>query len=127
MQPTQKVIVFLCTLPVGQLIPFFTWIETFRFSWLDKTLVAVGLQPTACGGTARDMEREEEEHTGGGGDMLWGYIQQKYQAHAGFLAEALAEAIPQCILQTIAIISTGEPSTLFIVSINHDFYSCNQL
>ena len=117
LQPTQKVIVFLCTLPVGQLIPFFTWIETFRFSWLDKTLVAVGLQPTACGGTARDMEREEEEHTGGGGDMLWGYIQQKYQAHAGFLAEALAEAIPQCILQTIAIISTGEPSTLFIVSI----------
>lgn len=117
LSPGKKVLVFLVTLPVGQLIPFFTWIETFRFKWLDDALIDMGLQPTACGGTARDMEREEEEHQHSGGDMLWGYIQTKYQAHAGFLAEALAEAIPQCILQTIAIISTGEPSTLFIVSI----------
>eukprot|EP00603_Paraphysomonas_imperforata_P004585 CAMPEP_0114422778 /NCGR_PEP_ID=MMETSP0103-20121206/5792_1 /TAXON_ID=37642 ORGANISM="Paraphysomonas imperforata, Strain PA2" /NCGR_SAMPLE_ID=MMETSP0103 /ASSEMBLY_ACC=CAM_ASM_000201 /LENGTH=722 /DNA_ID=CAMNT_0001591387 /DNA_START=161 /DNA_END=2329 /DNA_ORIENTATION=+ len=114
--PTKKVLVFICTLPVGQLIPFFTWIETFRITWLDNALTDLGLQPTACGGAARDMEREEDEQHAGS-DMLWGYIQTKYQAHAGFLAEALAEAIPQCILQTIAIISTGDPSTLFIVSI----------
>ena len=28
-------------------------------------------------------------------DSLWAYIQQKYTAHAGFLAEAFIEAIPQ--------------------------------
>lgn len=116
LSPGLKVLVFLSVLPIGQLIPFFTWIETFRFSWLDRALVRAGLQPTACGGTARDMERvEDEQHASG--DILWGYIQNKYQAHAGFLAEALAEAIPQCILQTIAIITTGQPSLLFIVSI----------
>lgn len=52
-----------------------------------------------------------------GGDMLWGYIQSKYQSHAGFLAEALAEAIPQCVLQTIAVITMGQASPLFLVSI----------
>jgi hypothetical protein len=49
--------------------------------------------------------------------MLWGYIQSKYQSHAGFLAEALAEAIPQCVLQTIAVITMGQASPLFLISI----------
>ena len=116
LSPSMKMILFIVVLPFGQLIPFFTWVESFRFQWIDDILEDAGLRPTAVGGTARDREREEDE-INSGGDMLWGYIQTKYQAHAGFLAEALAEAIPQCILQTIAIISTGEASSLFIVSI----------
>ena len=45
LSPGKKVLVFLVTLPVGQLIPFFTWIETFRFKWLDDALIDMGLQP----------------------------------------------------------------------------------
>lgn len=115
LSPLKKVAVFICTLPLGQLIPFFTWIEAFRFSWIDNSLKWLGLKPTACRGAAHDMQSEEDGYHGG--DYLWGYIQTKYQAHAGFLAEALAEAIPQCILQTVAIITSGESSDLFIISI----------
>jgi hypothetical protein len=106
----RQIAVFLCVLPVSQLMPFFTWVESFHFERLDRCLDTAGLVPTSRG-------IEQGASMGDDNDSLWAYIQHKYQAHAGFLAEALAEAIPQCILQTVAIITTGSASPLFVVSI----------
>ena len=111
LSPLGMTVTFVAVLPFGQFVPFFTWIEAFRFNHLDATIKYIGLQPT---GPDANNEADGEEE---GGDMLWSYIQRKYQSHAGFLAESLAEAIPQCILQTIAVITTEETSPVFIVSI----------
>lgn len=111
--PGYKMLTFFLILPFGQFVPFFTWIESFHFNSLDVFIKWTGLTPTS--------ETSESIHNvgntsiatgagaGGENDMLWDYIQHKYQSHAGFVAEALAEAIPQCILQTIALIT--QPSS----------------
>jgi hypothetical protein len=108
-----KTLTFFLVMPFGQFVPFFTWIEAFRFPRLDHFIKALGLEPTA----AVDSNEANVDGEGEGGDMLWSYIQHKYQSHAGFLAESLAEAIPQCILQTIAVITATQASPIFIVSI----------
>lgn len=105
-----KTLTFFLVMPFGQFVPFFTWIEAFRFPWLDRLIRNLGLEPTA----AVDSNEANED---GEGDMLWSYIQHKYQSHAGFLAESLAEAIPQCILQTIFVITSAQASPIFIISI----------
>lgn len=110
LSPLHQMLVFIIVVPVSQLVPVFTWVESLRLPRLDALLTAVGLRPT--GDPLGDQGGEEEDH-----DMLWSYIQHKYQSHAGFLAEALAEALPQCMLQTIAVISLGEASPVFLVSI----------
>jgi uncharacterized protein with PQ loop repeat len=119
--PPYKMLTFFLVLPFGQLVPFFTWIESFRFESLDSGIKFIGLAPTS--------ETDESTAGTGGGegtgghnenDMLWDYIQHKYQSHAGFVAEALAEAIPQCILQTIALItqsSSAQISPVIVLSI----------
>jgi hypothetical protein len=126
--PLQKICLFLVVLPFGQFVPLFTWLESFRFASLDNILVGCGLKPTFD--PLVSLEGDDDYHNG---DMLWDYIQRKYQAHAGktstyyhiifilnrlgFLAEALAEAIPQCILQTIAVITAGKASPVLTLSI----------
>merc|ERR1719326_1197724 len=50
-------------------------------------------------------------------DSLWVLLQRKYHAHAGFLVEALVEAIPQCALQTAAVVLARESSALNVFSI----------
>jgi hypothetical protein len=130
LSPGKKILTFFIILPFGQFVPFFTWLESFRFEYIDNCLTAsgnrhiyiyiffrfrncfAGLRPTVDRMVAVDDEGPARDD-----DMLWGYIQKKYQSHAGFLVEALAEAIPQCVLQTIAIITSGSASTLFIISI----------
>ena len=42
---------------------------------------------------------------------------RRYQSHAGFLAEAFVEAIPQGLLQIAAIQATGEASAVTVVSV----------
>ena len=50
------------------------------------------------------------------GDSLWLVFRAKFAAHSGFLAEAVLEAVPQCVLQTAHIMWTGAtrhpPATL---------------
>ena len=109
--PLHQISVFLIVVPFSQLVPIFTWVESFRLRWLDALLTDIGLQPT--GDPLMDIDGASDDDQ----DMLWSYIQHKYQSHAGFLAEALAEALPQCMLQTVAVIALGEPSPVFLVSI----------
>jgi hypothetical protein len=96
---------------------------------LSSTGLEPTLDPTAAAAAEEDARATGDEERGAvatraaqqvrheESDMLWGYIQSKYQSHAGFLAEALAEAIPQCVLQTIAVITSAQASPLFLVSI----------
>jgi hypothetical protein len=98
---------FFAVLPFSQLVPFFAYVETFHMDCLDKSIRWLGLTPT------EDLRCA----VGATEESLWGYIQSKYQAHAGFLVEAFVEAIPQCVLQTVAIIIYGEASALNILSI----------
>jgi hypothetical protein len=119
LSPSAKICTFLLVLPFGQFVPFFTWVEAFHWSFLDQFIKDSGLTPTS---DSSDENTNDETVPIGGAenDMLWDYIQHKYQSHAGFVAEALAEAIPQCILQTIALItqsSSQHISPIIILSI----------
>mmetsp|Transcript_12460 Transcript_12460/g.23924 ORF Transcript_12460/g.23924 Transcript_12460/m.23924 type:complete len:709 (+) Transcript_12460:90-2216(+) len=106
--PIGMVVVYLLVLPFGQFVPFFTWLESFHFTCLDKLITKLGLRPT---------ESIQKSLATGEGDGLWTYIQHKYQAHAGFLAEAFVEAIPQCILQIAAVTTASKATWLNVLSI----------
>lgn len=110
----RKVYSFLLALPFAQAVPVFTLIESFHFNFISNGLRSFGLRPTGSPAPA------PRPCTGGGGgteDSLWVLVQRKYHAHAGFLAEALLEALPQCALQVSAAVHAGESSWLNILSI----------
>jgi hypothetical protein len=120
----RQVCVFFAVLPFGQLIPVFAWVESFRFAAIDRCLNALNLTPTAkatnvplasAGGSAAAATVPMRD--GGGADNLWTFIQRKYTAHAGFLAEAFVEAIPQGILQLVAILTLDDTAVLNVFSI----------
>jgi len=141
---SSKIFIFLAVLPVGQLIPVFVWLESFRIPIIDTCLTKLQLKPTGLS-EQRDValghtDGNTDGNTDGSGrqpsqrsqpsadataplsvagdeDSLWAYIQQKYTAHAGFLAEAFIEAIPQGVLQVVAIILLHDTTGLNVVSI----------
>lgn len=94
---TGRVFLFLLVLPVSQLVPVFTWIESFHFRIVDKLLHQTQiLQPTTQSPTQND-----------GVDQLWTFVRENYARHAGFMAEAIVEALPQAALQTYAAVKLG--------------------
>eukprot|EP00808_Paulinella_micropora_P029423 g6684.t1 len=107
-----KILLFFLVLPFGQVVPFFTWLESFHFPCLNRRLQDLGLRPTDEVGTSSSIESRPATF-----DNLWAYIQKKYQAHAGFLAEAFVEAVPQCVLQIAAVTLSAKASTLNVLSI----------
>ena len=119
--------VFLLVLPFGQLIPIFAWVESFRFPAVDHTLKWMKLQPTGVSTNVANGQYNGDavdaatnylaEEPVIAEDSLWAYIQKKYTAHAGFLAEAFVEAIPQGVLQTVAILVLDDTSGINIFSI----------
>ena len=107
-----RLALFFAVLPVAQLVPFFTWFESFHWPALDARLREAGLKPTAVAeveAADRDDGTAEGEDDGGaaGEDFLFGYVRSKYQAHAGFIVEAFVEAVPQAVLQIIAVTRSG--------------------
>lgn len=106
----KRVAVFFLVLPFGQLVPLFTWIESFHFVYIDKFITYIGLKPTEL-----PFSKESSQYQDA--DSLWQVIQSKYQSHAGFLAEAFVEAVPQSILQIIAMIAYQNASTVSLASI----------
>lgn len=120
----RQLCVFFAVLPFGQLIPVFAWLESFRFAAIDRCLKALDLTPTAkatkvplasAGGSAAAATAPMRDD--GGADNLWTFIQRKYTAHAGFLAEAFVEAIPQGILQLVAILTLDDTAAVNVFSI----------
>ena len=87
----------MLALPFSQLVPVFTLLESLHLPAVSKLLRRVGLRPTVEDATATSD-----------GDSLWALMQRKSQAHAGFLVEALVEAIPQCALQVSAVVVAGD-------------------
>lgn len=99
----KRLLVFLAALPLAQLIPLFSWVESLHWPSLALAMRAIGLQPSA-------------QVCPASGDSLWLVFRAKFAAHSGFLAEAVLEAVPQCVLQTAHIMWTGAtrhpPATL---------------
>jgi len=92
-----KTIVYLLVLPLSQLVPCFTLLEAMQIPAIVGWLRACGLQPSAPTPTLPDSV-----------DSFWLILQRKYHAHAGFLLEALVEAIPQCTLQVAAAVMRAQ-------------------
>lgn len=99
----RRVVIFACVFPVAQLVPLFTWLESFHFSRVTSFVEWCGLEATT---------KEEES-----GDELWSFIRAKYASHSGFLAEAVVEALPQAILQTFAFAVLGSASPVMLASV----------
>jgi hypothetical protein len=103
---SRKTLAFLVALPLAQFTPVFTLVESYHLPCISGALMATGLRPT-----------KEREAAAADTDSLWTLVQRKYKAHAGFLVEALVEAIPQCALQITAVVLARESSALNIISI----------
>eukprot|EP00316_Scyphosphaera_apsteinii_P004526 CAMPEP_0119305526 /NCGR_PEP_ID=MMETSP1333-20130426/6509_1 /TAXON_ID=418940 /ORGANISM="Scyphosphaera apsteinii, Strain RCC1455" /LENGTH=480 /DNA_ID=CAMNT_0007308641 /DNA_START=55 /DNA_END=1494 /DNA_ORIENTATION=+ len=88
-----KALVFFLAFPFAQIVPIFTLLESLRMPVLVRLLNRCGLRPS-----------EYVEPASSQSDSLWTLLQRKYHAHAGFLLEALVEAIPQCSLQLAALV-----------------------
>ena len=90
---------FALALPVAQLVPLFAYAESFHLRGVDRCLRRLGLTPTddPLGAAARAGADADNGGDPSSVDFLWSYIQAKYVAHAGFLAEALVEAVPQSV------------------------------
>ncbi|KAL1508500.1 hypothetical protein AB1Y20_004601 [Prymnesium parvum] len=99
----QQSVVFAAALPFSQLVPVFTLLEA-QTTLFAGGLRRVGLRPTQL------------RHAGNA-DSLWTLLNRKLHAHAGFLLEALVEAIPQCALQIAAVVSAREMSAVALASI----------
>jgi hypothetical protein len=101
-----KTCTFLLALPFAQLVPVFTLVESFHLKSVGAALRSAGLRPTST-----------EFAPAAESDSLWQLLQRKYHAHAGFIIEALVEAIPQCALQIAAVVLARESSALNVFSI----------
>ena len=109
-RPAGQLAVFLCALPFGQLVPIFTWIESLQLAPLTRAMRAAKLTPSADAETQAGRGAAEA-------DELWSAIQSKYRSHSGFLLEAIVEAVPQGLLQTVFIVVYGELTFLNALSL----------
>ena len=105
----ELVTVFFAVLPLAAFVPFLIWIESCQLETLNNIFTYFHIH-------VEDFSNENDlrEYKEGGGDMLYKYIEKHYW----LLVEALVEAIPQAILQTIAVLYFGEASLLYVVSIS---------
>jgi len=103
-----RVTVFLVVLPLGQLVPLFTWLEALHLPAVDRALAYCGLSPTS---KAQSLAQADS------GDSLWSFLQSKYQSHAGFLVEAFVEAVPQSVLQTVFVVLARRVTPLNTASV----------
>jgi len=102
---SKQTIILLTVVPFGQLVPLFMWIEAHRFVWLSTVLEKIGL-----------LVRDKPEEYGRTDDLLV-WIQNTFRKHGGFVIEAFLEALPQSILQMVAILYYQEATPLSICSI----------
>jgi hypothetical protein len=108
--PAGQLCVFTLALPVGQLVPIFAWVESLRLPWLTRSVRRLGLTPSSDAETAGETASDADE--------LWAAIQSKYRSHAGFLLEAIVEAVPQGLLQTVFVVVHGQLTPLNALSLS---------
>ncbi len=102
--------VFTLALPFGQLVPIFTWVESLRNAAVTGFVRRLGLKPSC--------DAETDSQSAADADELWSAIQSKYRSHAGFLLEAIVEAVPQGLLQTVFIVVYGKLTPLTALSLS---------
>lgn len=112
--PGARARIFVAVLPFAQLVPVFAWLEALHFAPIDRVVVRLGLTPTA----AKDLAIESDD-----GGSLWGFLQSKYRSHAGFIVEALVEAVPQAALQTVFVVAMGHGSALNAASVGFSVFT----
>jgi hypothetical protein len=105
-------LVFAGVLPLAQLVPIFTWLETLQLPPLVRAMRRVGLRPSGPEHTAAAAAAAAADQ-----DDLWSAIHRKYSAHAGFLLEAVVEAVPQGLLQTVFVVMYGELTLINALSL----------
>ena len=108
--PAGQLCVFTLVLPFGQFVPIFTWLESLRSAAVTRCVRRLGLQPSCDVETAAQSAADA--------DQLWSAIQSKYRSHAGFLLEAIVEAVPQGLLQTVFIVVYGQLTPLTALSLS---------
>lgn len=107
--PPRQILVFTLTLPFAQLVPIFAWIESLHFPAIVRAMGKLGLV-SSQGAASRAVDSDSD-------DQLWSAIQSKYSAHAGFLLEAVVEAVPQGLLQTVFVVVYGELTAINALSL----------
>ena len=108
--PAGQLCVFTLALPFGQFVPIFTWVESLRNAAVTRFVRRLGLKPSCDVETAAQSAADA--------DQLWSAIQSKYRSHAGFLLEAIVEAVPQGLLQTVFIVVYGQLTPLTALSLS---------
>jgi len=103
----KQLLAFSLVLPLAQLVPMFTWIESLHFPGVTRTMSDLGLV------SSENRADAEPGHD----DQLWSVIQSKYRAHAGFLLEAIIEAVPQGLLQTAFVVVYGDLTPINALSL----------
>merc|ERR1712159_68842 len=100
-----QAITFICVLPVAQLVPLFIYAESFESEPMERFMRWLSLQ------------RSDPPRIQPGEDLTLFKIRCKLMSHLGFLVEACVEAVPQSVLQLVAMQHAGEANLMSIVSI----------
>jgi hypothetical protein len=87
---TKKSLVFWCVMPVAQLLPLFTYLESFHFAEVDAMILNLGLSPTtpyAHSNSALGLDDDDDnDGIDPAPDSVFELLRRKYQAHAGMIA-----------------------------------------
>jgi hypothetical protein len=103
----KKALIFLLVLPISPLVPAIVWILSFQIPWLDD------FWRNTLGFREMDMSIYSANK-----DPVKLYLMRKLISHGGFMCESLVEAVPQSILQMVAIVSLNRsPSFVNVLSI----------
>ena len=111
-------VLFVLLFPFAQLFPVLHWaMQTFfvKFHTIQEVDATPQISITAATRVAREEARAVERSAFVMGRLAIAAARQA-RTHAMFIAETVVEAVPQSIIQLLAITMIGNPSTLQIVS-----------
>ena len=100
----QMIIIFACILPLSPIVSFIFFFTAFEGNYVSKFFGQIGLHD----GTSHIDENSAPI-------IVW--IEKKARKHVGFILESIIEALPQSIIQLIAIVYFQETKVLNVVSI----------
>eukprot|EP00656_Telonema_subtile_P012366 TRINITY_DN16220_c0_g1_i6.p2 TRINITY_DN16220_c0_g1~~TRINITY_DN16220_c0_g1_i6.p2 ORF type:complete len:314 (+),score=57.14 TRINITY_DN16220_c0_g1_i6:88-1029(+) len=95
----------LVVLPFAQLVPLVVWLISMDFKTVNQLLRDL------------NMIKKSQPHRLENEDQLAYNIRCKLSSHIGFLVEACVEAVPQSVLQLVAMQHAGQANMLSVLSI----------
>ncbi|ETO10478.1 hypothetical protein RFI_26898 [Reticulomyxa filosa] len=78
-----RMVAFACIFPLGQFVPLFMWLDSFKLKFVSKILKSMGLQSNAF-----DEKTCPEDM-----DELQFWLEQKLRSQGGFIIESIIEGI----------------------------------